>query len=62
MIKCRNATGEDLPFLKKMLYEAVFWSRSKEDKPNLAYKLYLKSDFKVVEDIEDSYLMVWNGL
>lgn len=30
-------------------------------KTNIAYQLYVKSDFKIKEDIEDSYNMIWKS-
>jgi|GEM_PF-2384976 len=35
MIKCRTYNQGDYQFLQKMLFEAVFWSRSDEDRPSL---------------------------
>lgn len=35
MLKCRIYKNEDYQFLREMLFEAVFWSKSKEDRPSL---------------------------
>lgn len=35
MIIYREYTVEDIPFLREMLFEAVFWSREEEEKPTL---------------------------
>ncbi len=35
MINCREYIPEDFQLLREMLFEAVFWSRSEDDKPTL---------------------------
>lgn len=35
MIRTRKFTREDHQFLREILFEAVFWSRSQEDRPSL---------------------------
>ncbi len=35
LLKCRTYKQEDYQFLREMLFEAVFWSRSEEDRPSL---------------------------
>ena len=35
MIIYREYTLEDIPFMREMLFEAVFWSRAEEEKPSL---------------------------
>lgn len=35
MIECREYQHKDDPFLKEMLFEAVFWSRTDENRPSL---------------------------
>jgi len=35
MITCRTYVQKDYQFLREMLYEAVFWSRAKDDRPQL---------------------------
>lgn len=35
MLKCREYGQDDYPFLREMLFEAVFWSRKMEERPSL---------------------------
>ncbi len=35
MINCRKYNQDDDQFLRKMLFEAVFWSRADDDRPSL---------------------------
>ena len=35
MIRCRAYTKNDHQFLREMLFEAVFWSRTKNNRPSL---------------------------
>jgi ribosomal protein S18 acetylase RimI-like enzyme len=51
MIECRTYNQDDYQFLRKMLFEAVFWSRSDDDRPSLEeglsydYMKYVLVDF-----------------
>lgn len=50
MIKCRNYNTDDYDFLREMLFEAVFWSRSEDDLPSLEEGLSYDYTKHILED------------